>query len=79
MLLKTVGYLLSAGIFQLALATPLIAQNASTSKQVLTPVGYRDAANVHFVPPGFNLTTMSDGHIRMENSVTGARVDFPNF
>jgi hypothetical protein len=79
MSVKTVGHLLSAGIFLLTLSTPLMAQNAPTSRQVLTPVGYRDAANVHFVPPGFNLTTMSDGHIRMENSVTGARVDFPNF
>ena len=78
MLLKIVGHFLSAGIFLIALSTPLTAQNATpTSKGVLTPFGYRDAANVHFVPPGYNLTTMPDGHIRMENSVTGARVDFP--
>jgi hypothetical protein len=79
MLLKTVGHFLSAGIFLLALSTPSMAQDATpTSKPVLTPFGYRDAANVHFVPPGYSLTTMPDGHIRMENPVTGARVDFPN-
>lgn len=77
MLLKTIGHLLTAGIFLLASSTPLMAQNASTSEQVLTPFGYRDATNVHFVPPGFNLTTMPDGHIRMENPATGAYVDFP--
>ena len=70
MSLKTVGHALSAGIALLVLSTPLMAQKAATSKQVLTPVGYRDAANVHFVPPGYNLTTMPDGHIRMENPVT---------
>ena len=78
MLPKTVGNLLPVGIFLLSLSTPLMAQNtASVSKRVLTPFGYRDATNVHFVPPGFNLTTMLNGHIRMENPATGAHIDFP--
>jgi hypothetical protein len=57
-----------------------MAQDAvNTPTQVLTPFGYRDAANVHLVPPGFDLTAMPDGHIRMANAATGARVDFPKW
>jgi hypothetical protein len=79
MLLKTIGYHISAGVILFSLSTALVPQNAAaqSSTQVLTPFGYRDAANVHFVPQGFSLTTMPDGHIRMENPKTGAHVDFP--
>jgi hypothetical protein len=77
MVLKTVGQLFSAGIFLLASSTPLTAQNAtSISKQVLTPFGYRDAANVHQIPSGYDLIKMPDGHIRMQNRVAGAHIDF---
>jgi hypothetical protein len=79
-MLKTIGHTTLAGIALLTLSTALIAQDVvNTPAQVLTPFGYRDAANVHLVPPGFDLTAMPDGHIRMANAVTGASVDFPKW
>jgi hypothetical protein len=79
-MLKTIGHTLLAGIGLLALSTALMAQDVvNPPAQVLTPFGYRDAANVHLVPPGFDLTAMPDGHIRMANAATGARVDFPKW
>jgi hypothetical protein len=78
MLLKTVGYSLAAGIALLSLSTALVAQDATKAPtQVLTPFGYRDAANVHLVPPDNDLITMPDGHIRMQNRVTGSYIDYP--
>jgi hypothetical protein len=49
---------------------------AQDSNQVLTPLGYRDRANVHQVLPGYDLLRMPDEHIRMENPTTGDHVDF---
>jgi hypothetical protein len=74
MLLRRLGYRLSGGIIFLALSTALMAQNGT---QVLTPVGYLDKANVHRIPPGYELTRMTDGHIRMANPTTGDYKDFP--
>jgi hypothetical protein len=76
MLLKIVGYPLSAGII-LFLSTALMAQDAAQRAAVLTPLGYRDSAHVHRVLPGYDLTCMPDGHIRMENPATGDHIDFP--
>jgi hypothetical protein len=77
MLLKTTHHSLIAGIAVISLSTALEAQDAvSSSKQVLTPWGYRDAARFHEVPDGYDLTIMPDGHVRMENRSTGDRIDF---
>ncbi len=78
-MLKTIGHTLLAGTALLTLSTALMAQDVvNTPAQVLTPFGYRDAANVHLVPPGFDLMAMPDGHIRMANAATGARSIFLN-
>jgi hypothetical protein len=77
MLLKTISYHLAAGITLLAFSTALKAQDvASSSKQVLTPWGYRDSANFHEIPDGYDLAIMPDGHVRLENPTTGDKVDF---
>ena len=52
----------------------VVAQGAT---QVLTPFGYRDSANVHRVPEGYELIRMPDTHIRMHNPKTGDYTDFP--
>jgi hypothetical protein len=78
MLLNPFGFRLLAGIVLLSLSTTLMAQDATQSgTQVLTPFGYRDSANVHRVPLGYELNLMPDRHIRMENPVTGDHIDFP--
>jgi hypothetical protein len=77
MLLKTVEYhFTAAGMLLLSLSTCLAAQDATQSSQVLTPFGYRDSANVHQIPDGYDLITMPDGHIRMQNRTNGAHLDF---
>jgi hypothetical protein len=77
MSLKTISYPLAAGIAVLSFSSALKAQDAtSSSKQVLTPWGYRDSANVHEIPDGYELAIVPDGHARMENPVTGDKVDF---
>jgi hypothetical protein len=77
MLLKTINYPLAAAITFLSLSSALKAQDAASgSKQVLTPWGYRDSANVHQIPDGYELTVMPDGHVRMENPTTGDKIDF---
>ena len=77
MILKTLGYHFSAAIVLLSLSTPLVAQDAAqASTKVLTPVGYRDRAHVHQIPPGYDLVRMSDGHMRAENAATGNYIDF---
>jgi hypothetical protein len=50
---------------------------AQGATQVLTPFGYRDSANVHRVPEGYELMRMPDTHIRMHNPKTGDYTDFP--
>src|ERR1700732_2050909 len=50
---------------------------AQAATQVLTPFGYRNSANVHRVPEGYELLRMSDTHIRMHNPKTGDYTDFP--
>ena len=50
---------------------------AQGSTQALTPFGYRDRANVHRVPDGYELISMPDTHIRMHNPTTGDYIDFP--
>jgi hypothetical protein len=75
---KTISYLLSGGIFLISLSTVLLAQDvAPTPKQVVTPFGLRNAENVHLIPPDNDLITMSDGHIRMQNRLTGHYIDYP--
>jgi hypothetical protein len=77
MLPKTISYPVAAAITFLSLSSALKAQDAASgSKQVLTPWGYRDSANVHQIPDGYELTVMPDGHMRMENPNTGDKVDF---
>jgi hypothetical protein len=77
MLLKTAGYFLFGAISWFALSTAVPAEEASkTSTWVLTPLGYRDSANVHYVPDGYDLVLMPDGHMRAENTVTGDHIDF---
>jgi hypothetical protein len=77
MLLKTISYQLAAGIALLSLSSALKAQDtAPSSKQVLTPWGYRDSANFHQIPDGYDLTIMPDGHVRLENPTTGDHIDF---
>ena len=72
-----IGYRLSVvGVF-LSLSTAVIAQQTvQHGKQVLTPFGYRDSANVHRVMPDYELNIMEDGHVRMQNPSTGDYVDF---
>jgi hypothetical protein len=77
MLLKIISYHLAAGIALLSLSSALKAQDAaSSSKQVLTPWGYRDSANFHEIPDGYDLTVMPDGHVQLENPTTGDHIDF---
>lgn len=77
MLLKTIGYSLSAGLMLLSLSAVALAEDAAqNTKWVLTPLGYRDSANVHHIPDGYDLARMPDGHMRAENSVTGDHIDF---
>ena len=71
------GHLLGAMIL-LSLSIALPMQNAAKAgPQVLTPLGYRDRANVHLVPGGYELTRMPDSHMRVENRKTGDHMDFP--
>ena len=77
MLLKTIGYPLSAALMLFSLSTAVVAEDAvQTTKWVLTPLGYRDSANVHHIPDGYDLVRMPDGHMRAENSATGDHIDF---
>jgi hypothetical protein len=77
MLLKTISYHLAAGIVLLSLSSVLRAQDAtSSSKQVLTPWGYRDSANFHEIPDGYDLAIMPDGHVQLANPTTGDHIDF---
>jgi hypothetical protein len=78
MLFSSTGFRFAMAIIMIALPTELIAQDgAQQATKVLTPFGYKDSAKVHRVPAGYNLNTMSDGHVRMENRTTGDHVDFP--
>jgi hypothetical protein len=85
MLLKTIGYHITAGVILFSLSTTLAPQNAAAQSvtstpahpQALTPFGYRDSAHVHHILPGYDLVTMPDGHLRMENPKTGDYIDFP--
>jgi hypothetical protein len=77
MLMKIISYPLAAGTTLLSLSSALKTQDAAPSpKQFLTPWGYRDSANFHDVPDGYELATMPDGHVRIENPTTGDKVDF---
>jgi hypothetical protein len=77
MLLKTISYHLAAGVTLLSLSAALKAQDAApSSKQILTPWGYRDSANFHQIPDGYDLGIMPDGHVRLENPTTGDHIDF---
>lgn len=77
MLPKTIRCHLAAGIAVISLSTQLEAQDpAASSKQVLTPWGYRDGAHFHQIPDGYDLAIMPDGHVRMENRTTGDHIDF---
>jgi hypothetical protein len=77
MLLKTISYHLAAGIVLLSLSSALRAQDAaSSSKQVLTPWGYRDSADFHEIPDGYDLAIMPDGHVQLANPTTGDHIDF---
>jgi hypothetical protein len=73
------GYRLSAGgvILSLVLACIMQKAEAQVATQVLTPLGYRDSANVHRVPQGYELISMPDTHVRMQNLKTGDYIDFP--
>jgi hypothetical protein len=74
---QVVGYRLSTVVILLSLSTALLAQQApQNGTQVLTPLGYRDRANVHCVLPNCHLNIMADGHIQMQNPTTGDHVDF---
>jgi hypothetical protein len=76
MALKTVRYPLFATIALLSVSTSWLAQDEiRISGKVLTPFGYRDSANVHQIPQGYDLIRMPDGHLRMQNRVTGGGTD----
>jgi len=79
MLFRSAGRRLLAGGVILSLALPFVTQDAAAqgTTQVLTPFGYRDSANVHHVPNGYELVTMPDEHIRMQNPTSGDYIDFP--
>jgi hypothetical protein len=78
MLLQTIRYHLAAGTCLLSLLSAVNAQDATPgSKQVLTPWGYRDSANFHQIPDGYDLIIMPDGHVRLQNPTTGDHIDFP--
>lgn len=80
MLLKTAAYHFLGTIVLLSLSTSLLAQGVTSTPahtQVLTPFGYRDSVHVHHILPGYDLVSMPDGHIRMENPKTGDYIDFP--
>jgi hypothetical protein len=79
MLFSQAGYRLLAGGLILSLSLLLAMQHvvAQDATQVLTPLGYRDRANVHRVPEGYELIRMPDTHIRMHNPKTGDFTDFP--
>ena len=70
---------LFAGSIVLSFSMLFVVQDAGAqaAKQVLTPFGYRNSANVHRVPEGYELISMPDTHIRMHNPTTGDHVDFP--
>jgi hypothetical protein len=76
---KSVGHCLFAGGVLLSLSLPFATQSAvaQDATQVLTPLGYRDKANVHKVPRDYDLIRMPDEHIRMQNRITGHYIDFP--
>src|SRR5260370_16399646 len=77
MALTTVSYPLFATIALLSVSTSLLAQDdTQISGKVLTPFGYGDSANVQQIPQGYDLIQMPDGHMRMQNRVTGAPLDF---
>ena len=77
MALKTVSYPLFATIALLSVSMSLLAQDGTQiSGKVLTPFGYRDSANVHQIPQGYDLIQMPDGHMRMQDRVTGTHLDF---
>jgi hypothetical protein len=73
------GYRLSAGGVILSLVLACVVQKAAAqgATQVLTPLGYRDSANVHRVSEGYELISMPDTHVRMQNPKTGDYIDFP--
>src|SRR5215469_10733241 len=79
MLFSQAGHRLLAGGVILSLSLVLGTQHvaAQGATQVLTPFGYRDSANVHRVPEGYELIRMPDTHIRMHNPKTGDYTDFP--
>lgn len=79
MVFSTTGYRHLAGGVLLSLSLPFVMQDAVAqgSAQVLTPFGYRDSANVNHVPKGYELMSMPDEHIRMQNPTTGDHIDFP--
>jgi hypothetical protein len=73
------GHRLLAGGLIISFLCLLAMQDAAAqgATQVLTPFGYRDSANVHRVPEGYELIRMPDTHIRMHNPKTGDYTDFP--
>jgi hypothetical protein len=75
--MKMVLYIVATALVLLFVTAPSKAQDAvQNSAQVLTPSGYRDRANVHQIPSGYRLIRMSAGHMRAENPVTGAVIDY---
>jgi hypothetical protein len=79
MLFSRAGHRLLAGGIILSLSLLFVTQHvaAQGTTQVLTPFGYRDSANLHRVPEGYELMRMPDTHIRMHNPKTGDYTDFP--
>jgi hypothetical protein len=79
MLFTGFGHRRLAGSVLLSLLLPFVMQDSTAQviKQVLTPFGYRDADKVHAVPQDYELLSMPDTHIRMQNPTTGDHVDFP--
>jgi hypothetical protein len=78
MFLSRLALRLATAILAVGFPSALPAQSTnSNSTQLLTPFGYRDSAHLHRVPAGYDLNIMSDGHVRMENRVTGDYTDLP--
>src|SRR6202000_3376 len=73
------GHRLLAGGLIFSISFGFAMQNiaAQGATQALTPFGYRETANVHRVPEGYELMRMPDTHIRMHNPKTGDYTDFP--
>jgi hypothetical protein len=79
MLFTGLGHRRFAGGVLLLLLLPFVMKDSAAQvvRQVLTPFGYRDADKVHAVPNGYELVSLPDKQIRMQNPTTGDHVDFP--